>query len=297
MKIEGLSLKRSSFYKYSLIIIVCVYLQGCMKRLDIPSPNLRCDHALKLSNTVGWQAHTIHTSQFALKVYRPSKILHGDTLRIYIEGDGFAWRDSETPSDNPTPITPLALQLAIKDRNYQRVAYLARPCQYVSGIDWGACREDYWTNLRFAPEVIDAMDQAVSTLKKQWQANKITLIGYSGGGAIALLVAARRSDVATVMTVAGVLDTQSWSRELGLLSLKGSLNPADQWQKLAVIPQTHWVGQNDNVVPIAIAKAYARRFPPDHKPIIKVMPHFNHACCWAKDWLTLMKQSTLHRSS
>ena len=76
-----------------------------------------------------------------VKITRP-----GAPLRIYIEGDGFAWRDRRTPSDDPTPKDDLVLNLARADSS-PNVAYLARPCQYISSF---SCRSFYWTKGRFS---------------------------------------------------------------------------------------------------------------------------------------------------
>jgi hypothetical protein len=62
--------------------------------------------------------------------------------------------------------------------------------------------------------------------------------------------------------------------------LNGSLNPADEWKKLVLIPQIHWVGGKDTVVPKEVAFAFANRFPASKKPEVLVIPAFNHTCCW-----------------
>ena len=55
-------------------------------------------------------------------------------------------------------------------------------------------------------KVVRVSKQAIDTLKQQFQSEEIVLVGYSGGGAIAALVAARRADVADLISVAGNLD-------------------------------------------------------------------------------------------
>ena len=52
-----------------------------------------------------------------------------DEVHVYIEGDGYAWATTTDPSDDPTPINPLALRLAAVD-DAPNVLYLARPCQF-----------------------------------------------------------------------------------------------------------------------------------------------------------------------
>jgi hypothetical protein len=59
--------------------------------------------------------------------------------------------------------------------------------------------------------VISASNQAVDALKQRYGAQEIVLVGYSGGGAVAALVAARRTDVVRLVTVAGNLDHLAWT--------------------------------------------------------------------------------------
>ncbi|MBY0406928.1 MAG: hypothetical protein K2Q01_04500, partial [Rickettsiales bacterium] len=62
-------------------------------------------------------------------------------VRVYIEGDGNAWLTRSQPSPDPTPFVPVALQLALRDPS-ANVAYIARPCQYITGP---ACDIPVWT--------------------------------------------------------------------------------------------------------------------------------------------------------
>lgn len=95
----------------------------------------------------------------------------------------------------------MGLKLAALDAS-PNVVYLARPCQYV----WSPlCSDIYWTDRRFAVEVVEAMSAAIDRLILPGQ--KLHLVGYSGSGAVAVLVAARRPDVVSLRTIAGNLDT------------------------------------------------------------------------------------------
>jgi len=174
--------------------------------------------------------------------------------------------------------------MAIHDQKNNPIVYLARPCQFVLKEEWAGCRSAYWTHSRFSPDVINAMNQAVEQLKNEYHAKHLILIGYSGGGTIAALITARRTDVIQLTTVAAILDTDFWVRQESLTPLYGSLNPADTWKNLISVSQTHWVGGKDSVVPKEVALSFAKRFPATKKPNIRVIPAFDHACCWATDW-------------
>lgn len=240
----------------------------------------------RVAADAGWHRLNLDAGTFVLAGFVPPDLRQADTLSIYIEGDGLAWIDSATPSFDPTPLDPLALRLALRDPAGAAV-YLARPCQYVSGAERRGCEAKYWTGHRFSPEVIEATDFAVDSLKARFGAQRLVLVGYSGGGAVAALVATGRRDVVRLVTVAGNLDHVAWTSTQRLSPLSGSRNPADAWQGLAGIPQTHYVGGKDRSVGESVARAYAARFPADKRPAVIVVPEFDHHCCWADHWPAL----------
>jgi hypothetical protein len=269
-------------WSFSALVVIAFVLQGCA-RFSVES---RVANADAMAEQAGWKKETLHTEYFAIRSYLPSvdKNVLSDPLTIYIEGDGLAWLSRTKASSNPTPINPLALTLAMKDQD--RAVYLGRPCQYVEDKH---CGRKYWTTGRFSPEVVVSMNEAVSLVKAKMHARQLVLVGYSGGGAVAALVAARRDDVVRLITVAGNLDPQKWTQQLNVSSLTGSLNPADYWEKLVNIPQLHLVGGNDSSVPLFIAESYQARFPAGKKPEIKVVEGFDHHCCWSTQWPELME--------
>lgn len=263
----------------SSVLILLVTLAGCLNL----SPQIRWQHADQLVAKAAWEKLLIPTDQFTMSAYIPKSVSPSNTLTIYIEGDGLAWLNRATPSDDPTPRNPIGLKLALR-HTAGAAAYLARPCQYIEPSDARNCQESYWTNRRFAPEVIESSDQAISVLKQRFAASKLVLVGYSGGGAVAALVTARRNDVIQLITVAGNLDHHTWTTQHHVLPLVGSLNPADEWQALTHVAQLHLVGAKDNNISRSIADAYASRFPRDSQPRIISLPGFDHSCCWVEQW-------------
>lgn len=121
------------------------------------------------------------------------------TLRVYIEGDGHAWATRTQPSTDPTPHTSLMAQFAAEDP--APAAYLARPCQFVVT---DACKPALWTSERFGRASVDAMNSALNNLKSRYRTESFDLVGYSGGAAIALILAGERDDVGQVQTIAGM---------------------------------------------------------------------------------------------
>lgn len=234
----------------------------------------------------GFVQREMITDHFNLRVWQHSASA-GGAMHVYIEGDGFAWVNRYQPSMNPTPMSSIVPAMAVKDDIAAQVIYLARPCQYVSFAE-RACSSAYWTQARFAPEVVAAMNQAVSQLKHETNAQKIVLIGYSGGGALAILMAAQRQDVATVVTIAGNLDHHAWAKLHRLSELQGSLNPPDFSKALQMIRQIHLIGAQDSNMPVSVYQAYRAAFLPGADITLEEVPNFDHQCCWAERWPLLL---------
>ncbi len=211
-------------------------------------------------------------------------------LTVYIESDGAAWPAPDLPPHDPTPLKPLVMQMAAADVS-PAVAYLGRPCQYLDAAALGQCDPALWTRGRFSEAAVAAVNRAIDTLKAASGARDIALAGYSGGGAMAALIAARRPDTVCLVTVASPLDTGAWTRAIGVSPLRTSLNPLDHAARLAGLPQTHFTGTRDNVVPPA---TIARFIAPMQRAQVIARAGFDHDCCWARDWRELLRQSCLH---
>ncbi|MGI0646866.1 alpha/beta hydrolase [Pseudomonas aeruginosa] len=223
----------------------------------------------------------------ALQVYRTAGLPvqawapagNHQRLRVFIEGDGYAWVTASRPSLDPTPRQPTILQLALSQRD---AGYLGRPCQYVSG---DACKPLVWTDQRFSRQSLQAMAAAIDGLKLAAGATKVELVGYSGGAAIALLLAATRDDVVAVQTIAGNLSPRTWAQQQGHTGLAGALDPIDYSQALSGIPQRHLVAMGDTVVPRGSQDAYVASLAPS-SPVEVLRYQGNHwegvAGAWAQ---------------
>lgn len=209
------------------------------------------DHAVSIARTADLAFTTISAPPFTLAAFRRNHVPRSPVV-VYIEGDGLAWLSKSQPSHDPTPREPMGLLLAAADTT-PNVVYLARPCQYVTST---SCQTEYWTNKRFSEEVVAATNAAIDQLISPGQ--PVHLVGYSGGGAIAALVAARRRDVASLRTVAGNLDHQALSRYHDVSPMRGSLDAVEVAPQLASLPQLHYVGTRDETVPPLIAESYLR---------------------------------------
>lgn len=213
----------------------------------------------------------------------------GQDLTIYLEGDGVAWISRSRPSPDPTPDDPVALRLAALDGS-PNVAWIARPCQYTPMERNPECRTLYWTNGRFAKPVVDATDAVITSIKQVADAGRIHLVGYSGGGGLAVLVAARRNDVASIRTLAGNLDHRTFTSHHGVSPMDQSLNPADDAKRVQAIPQTHWVGGEDKTVPPVIAQSFLRQMGDTRCALLQIAPDTTHTKGWERHWMPLSLQ-------
>lgn len=269
--------------RWILFVLSLFWLVSCA---TIPSPQERQSLADELAAIKGWQSSRLPAGRFDLVAYIPSRFTPADTLTVYIEGDGFAWVTDTLPSTDPTPRMPLALRLALS-QPAGNAAYLARPCQYVDAERTG-CPQRYWTEQRFAPEVVTAANQAIDVLKVRFGARRLTLVGYSGGGAVAALVAARRNDVVQLVTVAGNLDHRAWTAYQRIRPLAGSLNAADVASQLDTLPQIHFVGAKDRIIPPDLARRWPREFIGENAANLRIMPGYDHSGGWAEHWPELL---------
>ena len=198
-----------------------------------------------------------------------------DALWVVIEGDGRAWLNMRQPSFDPTPLDAVGWRLA-KELTAAPVLYLARPCQFLSADELRACSVDDWTDARFAEKWVARTNAAIAEAKRTTGASRVVLAGYSGGGVMAALVAARRNDVSALLTVAAPLDHAAWTRLHGVSPLVASLNPVLVRERLFRLPQVHLAGAEDKVVPPSLLQDFLRTYPADAPAELLILPGIDH---------------------
>ncbi|MBP5698938.1 MAG: hypothetical protein J6W96_05380 [Alphaproteobacteria bacterium] len=194
----------------------------------------------------------VETKNFDIAVWQ--KITDSDGFfKIYIEGDGAAFNTHGYPSSNPTPKGTMFREIAFGDKN-PNVVYLGRPCQYIQGKK---CTSKYWTTARFAPEVIESLYQVIKQIA---QNHPVVLVGFSGGAQVAGLIAVLYSDlnVKKIVTVGGTLDHKAWTDYHHLPALNQSLNLVDYKEAYLKIPQKHYIGEKDKIIPPFLIQQFAR---------------------------------------
>lgn len=271
-----------------LAIITALALGGCTEaRVN------RGDFASNFADTAGFNHEVVDAGLFTITAFTHIT----DPLApvsVYIEGDGLAWLGRHTPSLDPTPTNPVALRLAVLDPA-PNVIYLARPCQYTKMVDPQiACPQKYWMGSRLAPEILDSLNMAIDQLKASHMlAADVDFVGYSGGGGAAVLLAARRSDTHSLRTIAGNIDNKEFVELHNLTPMPESLDPHDVAKKLAAIPQMHFIGGDDDIVPPAIYNSFSAAMGPNNCTHMMVVPGITHDKGWRDAWPRLLKDVKL----
>ncbi len=237
-----------------------------------------------------WTGSWLEAGRFSLLTYAPRQWRGTGELTVYIEGDGRSWISREELADDPTPRNGRVLKLAVSDPG--DAAYLARPCHYLGAAELAGCHQRYWSLARYGEDVVEAIDAALDTLKHRAGAGRLRLVGYSGGAQLAVLAAARRNDIAGIITVGGNLDHRRWTASQDVSALTGSLNAADVADAVQHIPQVHFLGELDTTVGRDVIDSYLDRMPVTSPGRVIEVPGYDHGCCWADNWPGLLAVAT-----
>jgi esterase/lipase len=111
------------------------------------------------------------------------------------------------------------------------------------------------------------------------------LIGHSGGGVLAMLLAPRIPNVKMVVTIAANLDIDRWTQYHGYSPLLSSLNPATQAPLPDNIVQLHLVGESDSNVPIQLVRPVIDK---QSNAQLLHYPGYDHTCCWTESWPSIL---------
>ena len=267
-----------------LLLLLVLLLQSCA------SPSARLD---QLADEQGFNSRFIKAGGFKLKVYENDrKLLQSTTatgdqsehvLHVYLEGDGSPWRHRVVVMPDPTPRRPLMLQLMKIDT--QSSAYMGRPC-YNGTYDEAPCQSDLWTSGRYSEAVILSMASGLRALIKRHKADEVRLFGHSGGGALAMLLAERVTEVRRVITIAGNLDIDAWTTHHSYSPLYSSINPATRAGLDERVWQWHLLAAQDRVIPPQLVSSFIMDQPQASGFLFQ---GFSHGCCWDTVWPVLLR--------
>jgi hypothetical protein len=201
-----------------------------------------------------------------------------DRLFVFIDGDGNPYTEGgAVVSPDPSPRRPLALQWAAQTP--APVLYVARPCEFRTLRDPG-CTPRLWTTLRYSASVVGSLSAIVNQVVAARHVRAVILIGYSGGGTLAVLMAGQVKHLAAVVTIAAVLDTDAWTTHHAYLPLEGSLNPATQPPLPMGLRHIYLIGGRDDNTPEGLNARYLNA----NSSLVWRYPQFDHVCCWTAQW-------------
>lgn len=219
--------------------------------------------------------------------YRTTAEAKGDELRVYLAGDGRAFLNRYTVAADPTPEHHLTLRLMLQDPG--PAVFVSRPCYYGT-LALSPCDPALWTTERYSDAVVSSIAGALESGPAAWHGRPLHLIGYSGGGVIALKLAARLPGVRQVTTLASPLDTDAWTGLHGYTPLAAGQNPALLGTWPPAIRQLHLAGADDKHVPPGINTAFEQRMQVLGAEVRFItLQGYDHRCCWERDWPQLLR--------
>ena len=243
-------------------------------------PFMREETAQRLASAAWMVGRDIPSGALPLRAYERMHE-HREPANIYIGGEG----DIHGLGFNRAPENPVALHLATKD-DADNLAYIARPCQYIDVKD---CTQKYWGGNEYSDDVINAYSLALNDMVARYDIEGFNLIGYSGGAAIAALLADKRSDILSIRSVAGILDTDTYSVIHEKAAFEGSVNPILAAANIKDIPQFHFIGGKDTQVPPAVLHGYIQATPPSNCIHSLMVQEATHNKGWVDKWPELLK--------
>ena len=301
--------------RHFLPLLAALGLWGCA---PLPPFNSEADNTLRQALDAGFHRESLADYPGLALVYSGAtlkKSLTSDPdfrILVFLEGDGAPWSGSGfRPPSDPTPRKSIVLALAIQEVHLRSlepqrpdrpvvVVYLSRPCQFVTHK--ALCSPELWASERYGDLVLRLMDEAISQIisspsvshgSQKTQPNRVSiyLIGHSGGGTMAALLAGGRADAVCLITLASPLDLAAWTRRQNLSPLAGSIDPARTPEKLAKTQSHHFLGGNDRLVDRPALGVFADRQP---GRTVDLMTGVSHSVGWERNWKAIRDKTCLN---
>jgi hypothetical protein len=267
-------MKRRGWRWLACLLPLCLLL-GCatpVERLEARASEL------------GYRPVAVRGGKFRLRgFFKEGTPAGGEILHVYLEGDGTPWRTRHSVASEPTSRQPLMLELMAQDD--APALYLGRPC-YLGAAAEAGCTPELWTERRFAPEVVESLADGLREFLRGRTYRRLVLIGHSGGGALAVLLAARVAETERVVTLAGNLEIADWTALHAYSPLGGSLNPAET---PPAVPEFHFFGAGDENIPPTTFAPLARKRPGAQ---VEVIDGMEHQAGWETVWPRLLERIT-----
>lgn len=252
--------------------MLCLALNACVTS---PSANFQSK-----SVKFGLVESSIKTPLFELAVFDNVRQSSKSELHVYLEGDGVPFIQNRFVNTDPTSIKATALSLINQDQS--RSILVGRPCYH--GKLSGSCSDNkWWTSHRYNLKVVEAMSHAINSYNSN--NDQVVLIGFSGGGTLAMLIADKINALKKIVTISANLDTNAWTHHHAFSPLSGSLNPMTNLFHSDDIAQLHLLGEQDKNIPYWL---WADKLKSQNSTAVSY-PDFTHSCCWSSVWPKILK--------
>jgi pimeloyl-ACP methyl ester carboxylesterase len=162
------------------------------------------------------------------------------------------------------------------------VLYIARPCQL--SRDESRCAPNVVRNGRFADMSYHSVSRVINRVLAPFPKPRLHLVGVGNGGAVAALMAERRQDVASLRTVGGNLDPTGLARYLGYDGADDLIDPMPHAARLAPLPQEHYVGDQDAIVPAFLTANFLTEIGVTYCTTLVRVPGATHDEGWDEVW-------------
>jgi hypothetical protein len=267
--------------KFVLLFALLASLQACGFLLGTTYPK---DHV-----TSFMESSEVLTAFFNHRTSLYLSRKNETTLKVFIEGDGRPWVGGKNIRLDPSPQRLLAMELLLNTSGDR--LYLGRPCYFQTNDK--RCHFKYWTSDRYSHEIINSMANIIEQKMLDGSYQNLLIIGHSGGGTIAALLACKTTISPSIITLAANLDIQRWAETHSWSTLTGSQNPANLPSNCKKSNAYHFYGDEDENVPAISAQKFfiegkSQRF------IIEGADHQNWPLFWVEIKAMLAENSDLN---
>ena len=167
--------------------------------------------------------------------------------------------------------------------------YIARPCYLMKGfaeeIEDPECSAYWWTFGRYSEKVVNSMAKIIEQESESY--NNIVLIGHSGGGTLAALLAEQNEKTVALVTAAANLNVAEWVTYHQFTPLYGSLDPTRGVVLPNNIVQLHYIGDSDNEIKVGWQNDYLSRHP---NASLTILPEVTHQGGWYIHWPNILNE-------
>ena len=202
---------------------------------------------------------------YQIKIKKTFSFLHGDSGILENFYRAYAGRISEFGADI-------------------NIFMMARP-RYKS-LNGNKSNGSHARKSRYSIANINRIAEVIQNLKNYYNSEKVILVGYSGGAGIAMYLGSiDNKSIKSIRTIAGNINHNELSKILKISRLKKSINFYSIEKKINTIPQVHYYGLKDKIVPNELQTSYKIRNSNNKCIKIKPVNKATHNEGWVDFWI------------